>query len=152
MEHLLNDYKDHPNQHKNSHKLCDEMGLPFVNLMANEFPNGGKTIVEQTLVSEEINKSKRVGLWESQSRIWVGKLTNWVRSFAIITEFARWINSTRIGKPVLMMDVKVLEEKNISRWVDWENLIDVTWNWIKNHAQSWRRWWIEEKEVRHWVK
>ena len=23
MEHLLNDYKDHPNHHENSHTLCD---------------------------------------------------------------------------------------------------------------------------------
>ena len=30
----------------------------------SEFPNGGKAIVEQILASEEVNKSKRVGLWE----------------------------------------------------------------------------------------
>ena len=28
------------------------------------FANGGKTIVEQVLLSEEINKFKRAGLWE----------------------------------------------------------------------------------------
>ena len=34
----------------------------------SEFTNGGKAIVEQILVSEEINKPKRAGLWEeSQS-------------------------------------------------------------------------------------
>ena len=33
MEHLSNDHEDHPNQHKNSHNLCDEMGHPVVNLM-----------------------------------------------------------------------------------------------------------------------
>ena len=49
----------------------------------SEFPNGGKAIVEQILASEEINKSKRAGLWESQSGIRVGKLTIWVRSFEI---------------------------------------------------------------------
>ena len=49
----------------------------------SEFPNGGKAIVEQILASEEINKSKRAGLWESQSGIQVGKLTIWVRSFEI---------------------------------------------------------------------
>ena len=49
----------------------------------SEFPNAGKAIVEQILVSEEINKSKRAGLWESQSGIQVGKLTIWVRSFEI---------------------------------------------------------------------
>ena len=38
----------------------------------SEFPNGGKAIVEQILASEEINKSKRAGLWESQSGIRVG--------------------------------------------------------------------------------
>ena len=49
----------------------------------SEFTNGGKAIVEQILASEEINKSKRAGLWESQSGIRVGKLTIWVRSFEI---------------------------------------------------------------------
>ena len=48
----------------------------------SELPNEGKVIVEQILASEKGNKSKRVGLWESQSGIQVGKLTIWVRSFA----------------------------------------------------------------------
>ena len=48
----------------------------------SEFSNGGKKAsVEQTLASEEINKSKRAGLWESQSGIQVGKLTIWIMSF-----------------------------------------------------------------------
>ena len=34
-----------------------------------------KAIVEKILASEEENKSKRAGLWESQSGIRVGKLT-----------------------------------------------------------------------------
>ena len=51
----------------------------------------------RTNTSIRRKKSKRVGLWESQSGIWVGKLTNWVRSFEIITEFTRSISSTRIG-------------------------------------------------------
>ena len=50
----------------------------------SEFPNGVKAIVEQILVLEERNKSKGAGLWESQSGIWVGKLTIWVRSFEIV--------------------------------------------------------------------
>ena len=49
----------------------------------SEFPDGGKAIVEQILVSEEINKSKRAGLWESQSGVRVGKLAIWIRSFEI---------------------------------------------------------------------
>ena len=72
MEHPSNDYEDHPNQHENSQKLCDETGYPIVNLIesqwkltqqhGSEFPNGEKAIVEQILVSEERNKSKRAGL------------------------------------------------------------------------------------------
>ena len=46
----------------------------------SEFPNGGKAIVEQILASEERKKSKRAGLWESQSEMWEGKLTIWPRS------------------------------------------------------------------------
>ena len=53
----------------------------------SEFLNGDKTILEQILASEERNKSKSAGVWESQSGIRVGKLTIWVRSFEIITEF-----------------------------------------------------------------
>ena len=50
----------------------------------SEFLNGGKTIVEQILASEEINKCKTAGLlWESQSGIPVEKLTIWLRSFEI---------------------------------------------------------------------
>ena len=37
MEHLSNDHEDHPNQHKNSHKLCDERGHPVTNLMENQW-------------------------------------------------------------------------------------------------------------------
>ena len=45
-----------------------------------EFPIGGRATVEKELGSEETKKSKRIGLWESQLGILVGKLTNRVRS------------------------------------------------------------------------
>ena len=109
----------------------------------------------RTNTSVRRKKSKRAGPWESQSGIGVGKLTIWGKVIwdrKIITEFTRLTNSTRIGKPILMMDVQVSKDKNISRWFDRENLIYVWWNRIKNRAQSWRRWSTEEKEVRHWVK
>ena len=37
MEHLSNDHKDHPNHHKNSHKLCNEMGHPVYSLMESQW-------------------------------------------------------------------------------------------------------------------
>ena len=37
MEHFSNDQEDHPNQHENSHKLCNEMGHPIVNLMESQW-------------------------------------------------------------------------------------------------------------------
>ena len=37
MEHLPSDHEDHPSQHKNSHKLYDEMGHPIMNLMESEW-------------------------------------------------------------------------------------------------------------------
>ena len=36
MEHLSNDQKDQPNQHENTHKLCDETGYSIVNLMESQ--------------------------------------------------------------------------------------------------------------------
>ena len=73
MEHLSNDHEDHPNQHENSHKLCDETGHPVVNLMESQWKlrkqhdqnfKGRKVIVEQILASEERKKSKQEGLWD----------------------------------------------------------------------------------------
>ena len=73
MEHLSNGHKDHPKY--------DVKSMETETTTWSEFPNGREAIVEQILVSEEINKSKRAGLWKSHSGIWIGKLTIWVRSF-----------------------------------------------------------------------
>ena len=72
MEHLSNDQEDHPNQQKNSNKLCDETWDPVLSLMEicaetktwSEFPNGRKAIAQQILAPEDRNKSKKAGLWE----------------------------------------------------------------------------------------
>ena len=37
MEHLENDYEDHPNQHENSHKLCDETRHPISSLLESQW-------------------------------------------------------------------------------------------------------------------
>ena len=37
MEHLSNDHKNHPNQHENSHKLCNELGHPVLILLESLF-------------------------------------------------------------------------------------------------------------------
>ena len=37
MEHLSNDHEDHPNQHENSHKLCDETGNPVLSLLESQW-------------------------------------------------------------------------------------------------------------------
>ena len=47
-----------------SHCQYDRKSIETETTTWSEFPNGGKAIVEQILASEEVNKSKRVGLWE----------------------------------------------------------------------------------------
>ena len=99
----------------------------------SEFPNGGKAIVEQILASSKnwIQKSRTVKITVrdlSRKTDYLGKVA-WDRK--IIAEFTRSISSTRIGKPVLTMDVKLFKKKHTSRWVDWENLIYVRWNRIR---------------------
>ena len=37
MEHLSNDHEDHPNQHEDSHKLCDEMGHLILGLLESQW-------------------------------------------------------------------------------------------------------------------
>ena len=126
-----------------SHCEFDGKSMEIETRTWSEFPNGGKAIVEQILASEEINKSKSRKVNHLSKIVWDRK---------IITEFTRSVSSTRIGKSVLMMDVKVSKDKSISRWVDCENFIYVRWNWIKNRVKRQRKWLIEEKETKHWVK
>ena len=109
------------------------------------FSSGGRALVEQFLVSEERKKSKRAGLWLRDLSRKVNHLRKVIWDRKILTEFTRSISSTAIGKPVLMMDVKVSKDKHISRWVDRENLIYVRWNKFKSRAWRQWRWSIEEK-------
>ena len=101
---------------------------------------------------KEIQKSRTMRITVLDPSRKVNHLSKAIWDRKIITEFTRSISSTRIGKLVLMMDVKVSEDKTISRGVDQKNLIYVRWNRIENHAQRWRGWLVREKEVRHWVK
>ena len=96
------------------------------------------------------SRTMRITVWYPSRKVHHLSKVIWDRKY--ITEFTRSISSNRIGKLVLMMDAKVSKDKNMSRWVDWENLIYVGWNIIKNCAQSWRRRLIEEKEIRQCVK
>ena len=67
MEHLSNGDEDHPHQHENGHKLCDETKHPVLNENWGNhmirIPNRVKAVVKQILALEEKNKSKRAGLW-----------------------------------------------------------------------------------------
>ena len=37
MEHLPNDHEDHPNQHMNSYKLCNETGHPVLSIKESQW-------------------------------------------------------------------------------------------------------------------
>ena len=65
----------------------------------------------------------RITVWDPRRK--VNPLSKVILDRKIITKFTRSVSSTRIDEPVLMMDVKVSKDKNISRWVDQENLIYV---------------------------
>ena len=81
-----------------SHVEIDRKSMKTQSTTWSGFPNGGKASIEQILVSEERNKSKRQGLWKTQSGIWERKLTIWLRSFEmekIITEFTSSTSFTR---------------------------------------------------------
>ena len=76
-------------------------------------------------IKKEIQKgtTMRITVWNPSRK--VNHLGKVISDRKVITEFTRSISSTRIGKPVLMMDVKVSKDKIISRWVDRENLMYV---------------------------
>ena len=64
----------------------------------------------------------RITVWDPSGKVNI--LSKVISDGKNLTEFTGSISSTRMGKTVLMIDVKVSKEKN-SRWVDRENLIFV---------------------------
>ena len=66
----------------------------------SEFPNEGKATRKQIVGSNEKYWNKKYWAWKS------------------ITEFTRSISTTIIGQPVFMTDVKVSQDKYISRCVE----------------------------------
>ena len=58
MKRLSNDHEDRPNQHKNCHKLYDEMGRYVVNLMEIQLKLRQEHDQNCTMEEKEINKSK----------------------------------------------------------------------------------------------
>ena len=73
-----NDYKDHPNQHKNSHKLCDQTGHNVVNLMESQWKLrqqwDHKLPMAEQILASEINKLKksrtmRITVWNLSKKV-----------------------------------------------------------------------------------
>ena len=56
MEHFSNDDEDHPNQHENSHKQCNEMGHSVSNLLESQWKL--KQQHDQTFPIEEKHQKK----------------------------------------------------------------------------------------------
>ena len=104
---------------------CEFDGKSKTTATWSEFPNVGKAIVEQMLASrkKEIQKIRTVTITVRDLSRKVNHLSNGIWDGKILSEFTRSIISTKIGKPVLMTDVKVSKEKHISGWIDWKSLI-----------------------------
>ena len=139
-----------------SHKVCNETGHHVLSLIESQW-NWGSSMIRifrwreshcRTNTSirrkKEIQKIRtmRITVWDPSMK--VNHLSKVIWDRKIITEFTRLISFTRIGKPVLLMNVKASKNKDISRWVNRENLIYVRRNRIKNFAQ--RRRPIEGKK------
>ena len=93
------------------------------------------------------SRTMRITAWHPSRKVNHLSKVTWERK--IIIEFTRLVSFTRIGKSVLMIKshlTKILADGLIKR------TSSVRWNRIKNPSQRQRRWLIQEKEVRHWVK
>ena len=109
-----------------SHKLCDEIGHPIANLMESQwklrqqhdhnFQMEGKSLQNkyQRQKKERNPKEQNCENHSLGSQQEVNHLSKILRDSKIITELTRSISSIKIGKAVLMMDVKVSKAKNIS--------------------------------------
>ena len=98
MEYFSDDHKDRPNQHENNHKLCNKKGAstfghPLLGIHFwvwrkvdgnwdnnnPNFPMGGKQLQKKNTRLKERNKSKKVRLYEYQSKNRAGQQSILVR-------------------------------------------------------------------------
>ena len=122
----------------------------------SDFSNEVKAIGKQILVSEEINKSKRAGLWESQSR---SESESWYFKPYLFKDPSRKIN--HLSKVIwdLLVPLELvnkflwwtLKSAKTNTLVD--GLIERTSSMLDEIASKTilkdRGWLIEKKEVRH---
>ena len=102
-----------------SHKQCNEMGHPGAN-------SERKSRHLCPTISTPMSRTSCINPWKNDQNFSmegnpsrkVNHLSNVIWDRKIIKEFTRSISSTRIGKPVLIMDVKVFKDKPICRWAD----------------------------------
>ena len=107
MQHFSNDHKDHPNQHKNSHKLC-ETGHPVLSLLESQWKvnNIIKTLQFREIhcrtntsirKKKEIQKTRTLRVTvKDPSRKFIS-LSKVIWDRRIMTEFTRSASSNRIG-------------------------------------------------------
>ena len=118
MEHLSNDHEDHLNQHKNSQKVCNELGhLFWVYWKVNGNWDNNMIRISQCWEShcrtntgvrrkKEIQKSRTVRITIKNLGRKVTHLSKVIWDRKIKTEFTRSISSNRISEPVVMMEIE----------------------------------------------
>ena len=115
---------------KINQQLCKKEELPFTSLKevvgTETIARSGFLIVEKATeeqILELQDRNKSYNLYHD-SHNQVSELHLMSKVFwKIIIEFTRSISSTRMGQPVLLMDVQISKNKYISRGVDWENCL-----------------------------
>ena len=100
---------------------------------------------------KEIQNSRTVRVTFRGPSRKVNHLSEVIWDRKIITEFTRCFSSTRRAYPVLTMDIKVSREKDVSRWVDWENFIFVRSNRVKKPDIKMKKV-VDRWKRRHLVK
>ena len=161
MEHLSNDHEDHPNQHENSHKLCNEMGHPVMNLMESQWNwDNNMTRISQWRESNcktntgirrikyiQSSRIVRTTVWNPSKKFNYLSKVIWERK--ILIEFTRSISSTRIGKPVLMMMLKSPRIKTSADGLMNVSILDEIESKTVDKEEEGDQ---KRKEVRYWVK
>ena len=78
------------------------------------------------------NRTTRVAVRDPNRKVKYLSKIIWDRKIITVHQVYQF-HQNRLGCP-FMMGVKVSRDKDISRWVDWENPIYIIWNRIKNPA------------------
>ena len=130
MEHLSNVHEDHPNQHENSHKLCNEIGHPLFSLTEVQWKLRQQRDQNFSMVESHYRTNASIS-WKKKIQKSSTVRVRGQDSSRKVNHQSKVVWSSKI---ITVYNFYPFHQNRLASWVDLQTLIYVRWNSIKSFA------------------